>query len=782
VADRSEARLVARLEGAAYRYPEAGAPALGPLDLELRRGEMTLLCGPTGCGKSTLLRVLAGLAQRHGRGEVSGRVQTLGRDPAKLSGPERVSLLGFVAQEPHDQVLCGSTGDEIAFGPESAGMPPERVDARVAELLAELGLPDDPARASSALSGGQKQRLVVAAALAAGAPLLLLDEPLAHLDPVAAGELLLRLRSLSRAGESVLIVEHRVIPCLSVCDRVLCMDGGRIDWDGMPGAIPPRWQQRLGLRPGTGDWPGFPLQAAETGSRALARVHARAAAEPVLEAQDLRHSWDKRTPALEAVSLTLRRGERVALLGGNGAGKSTLLLALAGHLGARGLQSHGRIVDVPQDPDLALFCGTVRAEIGYGPQESGLGEAQVAGRVGAAARGLGVADLLDRPPQALSRGQRLRTAVAAALACRPDALLLDEPSAGQDREQVEAMLLALRTEMAHGLVVFATHDRALARRHSTRVIVLEAGRVLADGGPELAESGSLPPPPVDPAPEAKPSATRAQRERRSFLDPRSRLFLLFLAGTLALTLDRPASLALLATLCTLPLLLLPIGWRWRLRAALAAAALLWSTALSQGLFYADLPRVPLLRAGPLTLWREGVAHGAVQALRLLAVTFAGVALAASTPLDRLLLALLALRVPPGLAFLAVTGLRFVPDVGREALVVRRARARRGRPAWSRGPLDWLALEISLLRPVVARALRRARTLGESLDVRGFEPGAPRRVRRPLRMRPWEPPLLLLLAGVVVAAVAARLLYVAYVSEFVWFPGLRELYGFVRGWM
>lgn len=266
------------------------------------------------------------------------------------------------------------------------------------------------------------------------------------------------------------------------------------------------------------------------------------------------------------------------------------------------------------------------------------------------------------------------------------------------------------------------------------------------------------------------------------MDPRSRILLLFLVGVLAVVLEQPLSLAGLALIAALPLMLAPIGWTWRWRALAVAGAVVWSTVLSQGLFYADLPRRAALELGPLVLYREGVAHGLVQSLRFVAVGFAGVAMVATTPLDRMLAALLALRVPYSLAFLATTGLRFVPEVGREVLVVRRARARRGRPAWKRAPWAWLKLEVSLLRPVVARAVRRARTVAESLDVRGFDATAPRAIRRPLRMARWEPPLLLAATFAVLTAVAARLLYVAYVTEVAYFPKIRWLYTVVREWL
>jgi len=280
---------------------------------------------------------------------------------------------------------------------------------------------------------------------------------------------------------------------------------------------------------------------------------------------------------------------------------------------------------------------------------------------------------------------------------------------------------------------------------------------------------------------AAPGAGRLRREV-GVMDPRTRLGLLVAVGLLAVLLDQPASLELLAAVAALPLFLLPIGWTWRRRALLAALAVVWSTVLSQGLFYADPLRVALLRVGPIVVWRQGVVHGLVQSLRLVAVTFAGLAVAVSTPTDRLFAALVRLRVPYAMAFLAVTALRFVPVVGQEILVVRRARARRGRPAAARAPWAWLALEIALLRPAVARSVRRARRLAEALDVRGFDPTSPRAVRRPLRMASWEPPLLVLVALLVVGIAGLEGLYGLYVGEVLYVAGLRDVYGLVRSWL
>ena len=239
---------------------------------------------------------------------------------------------------------------------------------------------------------------------------------------------------------------------------------------------------------------------------------------------------------------------------------------------------------------------------------------------------------------------------------------------------------------------------------------------------------------------------------------------------------------LFALLCAVPLLWVRPDRTWLRRGALAILAIVWSTVLSQGLFYADQPRVSLGHIGPLHLYREGVTYGLAQSMRFVGLSLGGIALAVSTPPDRLFAALVRLRVPFGLALMAATALRFLPAVGQEALIVRQARAARGRPTWRRSPIAWLALEVSLLRPIVARSWRRAQNLAESLDARGFDPLAGRTLRRPLRMRAADWTLLLAAAGVSLSILTARILYALYTAEAVYFPGLRPLYGFVRTWL
>ncbi|MCB9684444.1 MAG: ATP-binding cassette domain-containing protein [Alphaproteobacteria bacterium] len=403
---------------------------LGPFRLTLGRGERVLISGPSGAGKSTLLSLLSGGLARHGRGRVVGEVRIDERDPATMPPAERPSCLGVVPQEPGDALVAGTVADEVAFGPRCAGL--TELERRVGEALERAGCRVDRGRDPRELSTGERQRVVIAGALAAGAPVLLLDEPLAFLDPAGAEALLRELAALSEVGVTVVVAEHRVRTVLPWCTRHVALRDGVVVADGAPGASPPE-PDALPLAP--------------------------PAEEVVLRVDGVD---EPRAPGLRDLSVELRAKERVAVLGANGVGKSTLLRALAAGSPDR--------IEVPADPDLTLFCGTVREELAYGPTERRLPGAME--HVIRVARALRIEHLLDRAPHASSRGERLRIAVAAALCTRPAVLLLDEPTAGQDEAAVERLFAGLRELVPDAAVIFATHDPGVARRHAHRTIVL----------------------------------------------------------------------------------------------------------------------------------------------------------------------------------------------------------------------------------------------------------------------------------------------------------------------
>ncbi|HHV57954.1 MAG TPA: ABC transporter ATP-binding protein, partial [Firmicutes bacterium] len=224
-----------------YFYPGAAAPALQAVELAVNPGEFLLVLGGSGSGKSTLLRFLAGLAPDFSGGRVCGRVLLGGRDMAGIRRRELARRIGFVFQDPGRSLLFRDLEAEVAFGLENAGLPPAEIRRRVAETISALGLSEYRGVPLPELSGGLRQKVTLAAALALRPDLLLLDEPTAELDPVAAVDFLHVLKDLNADfGLTVVLAEQRADRCLPLADRVVVLEAGRIAWQGPPRALA-RW-------------------------------------------------------------------------------------------------------------------------------------------------------------------------------------------------------------------------------------------------------------------------------------------------------------------------------------------------------------------------------------------------------------------------------------------------------------------------------------------------------------------------------------------------------------
>jgi len=429
---------LASIDRLTFAYPGAGAPALRDVSLTLEAGEVVALLGPSGSGKSTFLRALAGLVPHFHGGRFSGRVEIAGRDTRRTRPAELAGTVATVFQDPEDQVVMALAANEVAFGLESLGTPPAEIWPRVEKALGVMDAVHLRERRTAELSGGELQRICLASALAVRPPLLLLDEPTSQLDPSGA-ELLLA--EAERGGTAVVLSEQRPESALSVADRVLFFEEGALLLDaGVDAARSWLAANRPAYLPGDG---GGDAPGAATG-------------KPVLVVRELGFAYQSGVPVLDAVDLTVRRGEVVLLEGPNGSGKTTLAKIAAGLLapGAGSVERDGRAGLLLQDPGRYLIRETALDEVALAVGGDVLRARRALDRVG-----LGWA--AGRHPRDLSSGERERLGLAAVSVAGPDLLILDEPTRGVDPErkaELAEWLLAY-AGAGHGVLV-ATHDRA----------------------------------------------------------------------------------------------------------------------------------------------------------------------------------------------------------------------------------------------------------------------------------------------------------------------------------
>jgi energy-coupling factor transport system ATP-binding protein len=422
------------VDGVRFAYG-SGGPVLDGVSLRIEEGEHVAVLGASGSGKSTLLRALAGLVPHFHGGTFAGRVVVGGVDTREARPSGLTGIVASVFQDPEDQVVMAKVANEVAFGLENLGTPPEAIWPTVEEALALVGVEQLADRATGELSGGELQRVSLASALALRPRLLLLDEPTSQLDPAAADAFFDRIERLPCA---VVVSEQRPARPLAHVDRVLFMDAGRIVLDA-PRAEAIEW-----------------LAA----NRPLYLPHE---AELVCRVRGVSFSYGA-LQALAGASLEVRRGEIVALTGPNGAGKTTLAQIACGLLDPDGGEvRHARAAYLAQDPGRYVVTERVVDEVALA---AGMEPAR------AMLARLGLAALADRHPRDLSSGERERLALAAVLATEPELLVLDEPTRGVDPERKAELARLLRSEAPSRGTVVVTHDLPWAAEVADRIVEL----------------------------------------------------------------------------------------------------------------------------------------------------------------------------------------------------------------------------------------------------------------------------------------------------------------------
>ena len=432
--------------------------ALHDVVFDIGRGEIVGVTGHVGAGKTTLALACAGLLGHSVPARIEGGVHH-----TSLAQP----MAGFVFDDPGAQFtgLGGTVEEEVAVGPENLAVPRATIRQRVDRALASADATHLARRLPDELSGGERQRVALACALALEAPLLVLDEPTAQLDPEATQRFVERLRGLASSGTSVLFVSQDADVLGTLAARVLVLANGAPVSHGPP------------------------VRGGETMSRSISQI-ASPTGEALFAARDIVAGYDGAT-VLDRLTLELARGSATAILGENGAGKTTLARAIMGLVPLRAGTIHvdGRRIDalpvherarhvglVFQDPSRQLFARTVLEEVAFGPRALGMGHGAARERARQALAALELEDLGDTHPGDLAPQTQRLVAIAAAMASEPAVLILDEPTAGQDAEGKRCIAMAIDRQRERGCAMVITHDLPFAHRACDAAATVSNGR------------------------------------------------------------------------------------------------------------------------------------------------------------------------------------------------------------------------------------------------------------------------------------------------------------------
>lgn len=504
------------IQNLTFFYPEQREKTLDDVSFSILPGQFVTLCGPSGCGKTTLLRQLKSVLQPHGTR--TGEILFQGGPLKQMEQREQSAQIGFVLQSPDNQIVTDKVWHELAFGLESLGYDTPTIRARVAEMASFFGIQSWFYREVTELSGGQKQLLNLAAIMAMQPSVLILDEPTSQLDPIAAGEFLATVGRINRElGTTVLLTEHRLGEVFPLSDRVLVMDRGKLLCDGAPREVGEQLRRKghsmfLAMPAPMRIWAAVPnamecpvtVRDGRDWLRRYAESHAlrgtlpkKAAApegEPVLILRDVWFKYEKNLPdVIRGLTLTVRKGEFLALLGGNGTGKTTALSLMAGlRKSYRGtVVASGRIGVLPQNPQTLFVKKTVREDLGEILRESRLTREERERKIGYVARLCRLEELLERHPYDLSGGEQQRAALAKVLLLRPEILLLDEPTKGLDAEFKQTFAEILETLIREGVsIVMVSHDIEFCAEHARRCALFFDGGIITQGTPEAFFSGN----------------------------------------------------------------------------------------------------------------------------------------------------------------------------------------------------------------------------------------------------------------------------------------------------
>lgn len=766
----------AELNHIRFSYDHGSTWALDDVSLTVYAGERLCLVGPNGSGKSTLARLIAGLTAPD-----AGAITLLGHTVyMSETGPNAEEYraarrgIGMVFQNPEDQIVTTVIEDDVAFGPENLGIPRTHIGERIDASLEAVGLASHRDSDPTRMSGGQQQRAAIAGMLAMNPAILVLDEPTAMLDETARAEVMTVLDALHTRGTTIVHVTHHPQEAAHA-DRVVHMEHGRITEI----AVQPQVQsshanscpdptvaqelhaQENSTATATAGSDSLPLLGSDADAARNDTAH-NAASAPAIRVEHLSFRYGSGRTVIDNLSFAIPRGETVAVMGTNGSGKSTLaklLCALgkpsAGSIEVAGvplslerggkrkprsanrkqlMQLRKRVGYVMQHPEHQLFADTVAEDVAYGPRNQGLSESEVQGRVQQALDMLHIAHLANRSPFDLSGGQQRLVAIAGVVACQPEVLIMDEPTASLDVHAKARIHELIRALQRQGVTIFIiTHDRAEAFALAHRVVRMPDASV-------------------------SPATAKAHRNR-SFvqqLDPRVKMvgflaamFTMFAVSTPAqLALGIAVTLALIAAARINPVRLLSVIHP--ILALLALMSLANLIVVRTGTVLASL--------GPLLITSDGVLIAVLYACRFALVIILGAVFLNTTTPTAMTDAFEALLKPLSrvgvhtqeIALVMSLALRFIPTLTGETKSIVDAQAARGGSVETGSPMQRIKAMSAIIVPVFAGTLRHADNLSLALDARCYEEGIQR-----THWRVFSPGLRdAIFAAVIIAYIAA----------------------------
>jgi len=482
------------LSHVSFSYP-GSIPAVSDVTLSIGRGEYIAVLGANGSGKTTLALLAKGLLESS-----SGTVAVDGIPAVSTASRHEVMRrVGLVFQNPDDTFVATTVERELAFGMENIGLDPRKMHARIDSALARYDLERYRHANPTRLSGGEKQRLALAAVMIMRPEVLILDEPTSLLDPWSRDRMLAVIRDAAHSGTTVIHITQFTSEA-SRAGRVVILDRGRVCTDGAPGEV---LAGERGFLPGcsVSELLGRITGGIDTIRQSAAHYHARPDltgehTDPVVSCAAVTHVHEMGTAlarkALDGVTVSFAQGEVTALVGPAGAGKTTLLeiaagvtVPTAGTVTVAGGAVRAMAFQFPEDQ---MYGDSVAEYIAFGPKNIGAGDDALPEIVDHALEtvGLDPERYRGRDPLSLSGGEKRRAAIAGILALSPGVLILDEPTAGLDRNGVERMIALMDNAARSGCaVVFATHDFDVAETVADRVIVLSGGKIIRDATPAV---------------------------------------------------------------------------------------------------------------------------------------------------------------------------------------------------------------------------------------------------------------------------------------------------------